>query len=145
MLSELCPAATTAASTPVVLHIGYGAAAQALPVDNSSLLAGLGDEGYALGVLHPSSSQPPAAYVVAGGENSARGMLYAVYELLHQLGVRFYAWDETHFPACPSKGVCIPPSFPPPPPPSTPNTVAVRRPLEPWAREHVPVECRKGV
>ena len=103
MFSELCPAVKTTVPRPLVLHIGYGAAAQALSAANSSLLlSGLGDEGYVMGALPHPAAQPPAAYILAGGEGSARGTLYAVYELLHHLGIRFYAWDETHFPACPT-------------------------------------------
>lgn len=102
-LSELCPPATTmAAADQVTLYVGYSAAAQVLPAENRSLLANLGDEGYTLGALQNPVDHPRAAYVVAGGENSARGTLYAAYELLHQFGVRFFAWDETHLPACPT-------------------------------------------
>ena len=58
----------------------------------------MGDEGFVLASLGHSGG---AAYVLAGGDGSARGTLYAVYEWLHQLGVRFLAYDETFFPACP--------------------------------------------
>lgn len=44
------------------------------------------------------------AYVLSGGRGAARGTLYAVYELVHLLGVRFFAANVTHLPAsgCPA-------------------------------------------
>jgi hypothetical protein len=99
-LVGLCPPQQSANSVPeVVFHLGYRAAVQALGGVSSSggkLLDGLSSEGFVLASVHST------AYALAGSDGSARGTLYAVYEWLHQLGVRFYAFDETFFPACPA-------------------------------------------
>lgn len=41
-------------------------------------------------------------FALSGREGSPRGTLYAVYVFLEWLGVRWWAPDETFYPACPS-------------------------------------------
>ena len=99
-LPEPAPRRLRAPQPPTTLLLGYAAVRRALPPSRLPLLSELGDEGFVLGSL---SAGGGPAYVLSGGEGAARGTLYAVYEWLHQLGVRFYAWDETHFPPCPAE------------------------------------------
>ena len=106
VLAALCPQQQhrrqrqpPATPPATVFHVGFSAAQAALGGPSKGrLLRGLGDEGFLMG----SVGTPPApAFVLAGGDGSARGTLYAAYELMHRLGVRFFAWDETFLPPCP--------------------------------------------
>lgn len=42
---------------------------------------------------------PAHTFRLTGGSGAPRGTLYGVFELLHEFGVRFYAWDYTYVPA----------------------------------------------
>eukprot|EP00038_Savillea_parva_P005206 m.149867 g.149867 ORF g.149867 m.149867 type:complete len:651 (-) comp11676_c0_seq7:399-2351(-) len=63
-----------------------------------SLLEGLGDEGYRIVTSHNLTTLPPHTIAVSGGQNAARGTMYAVFDLLRSFGFRFLAPDETVVP-----------------------------------------------
>ena len=74
--------------------IAVGAAAAA-KLGQSSLLAGLGDEGF---TLHTTVT---GDIIASGGMGAARGSLYAVYGLLEELGWRFWTAESTRAPEQP--------------------------------------------
>ena len=63
-----------------------------------SLLSGLGNESFYTAIFTPLAG----SIVLAGGINSARGTLYAVFHMLRHVGFRFLAHDETIVPSCPT-------------------------------------------
>jgi hypothetical protein len=80
-------------------YLAVGAdAALATGVSAAQLSSGeLGEEGFVLGTT------THGAVVLSGAPSASRGALYAVYHLLHLLGVRFLAENATVLPAsCPA-------------------------------------------
>ena len=106
-LAKACPGVNFTIGKPLPLTaqivVGPGAAA-ALGVSLPSNLEG--NESY---VIDTTGEMVQASVVLAGGIGSARGTLYAAYQLLELLGWRFYAADETRVPAlCPATSL-VPP------------------------------------
>jgi hypothetical protein len=106
-LAKACPGVNFTIGKPLPLTaqivVGPGAAA-ALGVSLPSNLEG--NESY---VIDTTGEMVQASVVLAGGIGSARGTLYAIYQLLELLGWRFYAADETRVPAlCPATSL-VPP------------------------------------
>ena len=83
------------------IAVGVAAALQAglAPADLSSLEP---DEGFIAASSMTESSGPPA-YILTGASKSSRGTLYAVYNMLGQLGLRFFGVDAVQSPrSCPA-------------------------------------------
>jgi hypothetical protein len=94
-LDMMCPDRPAVLSTTSIT-VGFDAAVASGHLSLLPSLDGLGDEG----LVVVSSSE--TGIVLTGGSDSARGTLYAVYEWLDLLGLRFIAEDETLIPACPA-------------------------------------------
>jgi hypothetical protein len=87
-----------------VIAVGYGAAT-ALGL-HASTLTDLKNDSYVISSTKPGI--PAGSYVVTGGERSARGSLFAVYDFLRKLGCKFLAPDFTmaeELPALPPTGI----------------------------------------
>jgi len=116
VLPVLDPAAARAANVSQ-LAVGPGAAL-ALGVAQADLQqTALGEEGYRLCSVDHTGSFSPARIrcggaagpngphvALAGAPSAPRGSLYAVYDYLERLGVRFFAPDETLTPPLPRAG-----------------------------------------
>merc|ERR1712166_57397 len=82
---EVSPLAADAGT----IAVGYGAALE-LGIATSAL-QGLGNDSFLISSNH--SGIPRGSWVGSGGQHSARGTLFAVYELLRVLGCEFLAHD----------------------------------------------------
>ena len=96
-LDMICPDRPALLSTTPIT-VGFDAAVSSGHLSLLPSLDGLGDEGFVV----VSSSE--TGIVLTGGSDSARGTLYAVYEWLDLLGIRFIAEDETLIPVCRGHG-----------------------------------------
>jgi hypothetical protein len=97
-------------AAPNRLVVGYTAATQNLGVDRAELNASaLGNDGFVLWQMPAQGANGTfpgcsgTCVALAGAQPSARagkrGAMYAVYELVERLGVRFLSHDETLWPA----------------------------------------------